>query len=228
MYQVLIVEDDFHIAEINKAFVSEMPGFEPVHIAKSGEEAKSFIASSTLPDIILLDIYIPDVTGLELLWFFRKNYPSIQIIMITAAKETSTIQEALRAGIFDYIMKPVKKERVHSMLHRFHRERQALSQKESISQKELDELRSGEAAPAPSKVFKELPKGIDPITLEKVHQCLKEHLSEGVTAVSCADSTGTSRSTARRYLEFAVTAGEAKAELIYGEVGRPERRYFFQ
>ncbi|WP_018922107.1 response regulator [Salsuginibacillus kocurii] len=229
-YSVLIVEDDFRVAEINKAFVEELPSFKVVHSTKTGAETKSFLESDlSLPDLILLDIYIPDVTGLELLWHIRSTYPGIDIIMMTAANETSTIQEALQAGIFDYIMKPVQKERTAETLQRYKKEKQALSERSEISQEELDQLRYGgtQLQTKASEQTEELPKGIDHVTLENIRACLQENGKQGTTAVMVSKAIGASRSTARRYLEYLISIEEVRAEVSYGEVGRPERRYLF-
>ena len=106
--QVLIVEDDFRIADINRQFVERVEGFAVLEIVKTSEEALAYLRShSALPQLILLDVYIPDVEGLSLFWKLRQEFNEIDVIMVTAAKEVVTIAETLRGGIFDYIVKPV-------------------------------------------------------------------------------------------------------------------------
>ncbi|SES07195.1 response regulator [Salipaludibacillus aurantiacus] len=227
--QVLIVEDDFRVAAINEAFVEVMPDFNVLKVVKTGEETISFLEKTgALPDIILLDIYIPDVTGLELLWHIRNHYPEIHVIMVTAANETATIQEALQAGIFDYIIKPVQKERVHETFCRLKSEQESLAQQQALSQDELDSLRFGRAdhQAAALKDMNELPKGIDSLTLKNITEALHKSGGEGMTASTAAESIGASRSTARRYLEYLISTGDVRVQMIYGDVGRPERRYF--
>ncbi|PYZ92695.1 response regulator [Salipaludibacillus keqinensis] len=228
-FHVLIVEDDFRVAQINQAFVEVIENFSVMSVVKTGAETKAFLQSNQrVPDVILLDIYIPDVTGLELLWYIRSNYPEIQVIMITAANETATIQEALQAGIFDYIMKPVKKERVENTFQRLREETQLLLDQEALSQEELDELRFGKKVQYETVITndEDLPKGIDPFTLKNICQALQESGDQGLTASVAAKSTGTSRSTSRRYLEYLISVNEVRVQMIYGDVGRPERRYF--
>lgn len=221
-YGVLIIEDDFRVADINRQFIEQSAGFAVVGMAKSRQEALAFLADhSGQVDLVLLDAYIPDVVGLELLWELRRLYKHIDIVMITAAKEVETIQEALRGGVFDYLIKPTEGARMAKMLQRFAAERAVLQQRAELSQDELDAAlnRGGLNTSA-----ERLPKGIDRLTLDAVVQAL-EHTADSVTAVTLARTMGASRSTARRYLEYLVAQGRVSTELDYGEVGRPERRY---
>jgi CitB family two-component system response regulator CitT len=227
MYKVLIVEDDFRVAEITRQFVEKVEEFEVLHICKTAVETKEYLKQSSLPDLILLDVYIPDVEGLDLFWFIRKNYSQIEIIMMTAAKEVSTIEETLRGGTFDYIVKPVEFSRFKQTLTRFLNQRTLLSSKEEMNQEEIDRLTGVKfnqegAAASNSSV---LPKGIDRLTLEKIKAIMSQYKEIGITAVELGEKIGASRSTARRYLEYLVSTKAVEAELKYGDVGRPERRY---
>ncbi|WP_088104492.1 response regulator [Halalkalibacter urbisdiaboli] len=225
-FQVLIIEDDFRVAAINRQFVEDLEGFNVVDVCKTGDEALQFLKMTEhLPDLILLDVFIPDVIGLELLWTIRTDYKEIDIIMMTAAKEVETVQEAMRAGIFDYMIKPLDRVRVHDSLNRFRKKQKLLMQKKEFTQTEIDQLRERASIPIEPD-YEELPKGIDRYTLEKVVAVLTSHIEEGVTAVEGAKQIGASRSTVRRYLEYLISTGHAHAEMKYGDVGRPERRYF--
>lgn len=225
-YGILIIEDDFRIADIHRAFIERTPGFCVVGVAKSAAEAREILQQAA-PQIqlVLLDAYIPDVQGLELLWELRREHGRLDIVMITAAREVDTIQEALRGGVFDYLIKPTEEARMTEMLARFRRERAALSAREEMSQEELDRalarLRPDGASGSGAR---QLPKGIDRLTLRSVIDALK-HAEEPLAAMEVARAMGASRSTARRYLEFLVSVQVVAAELGYGDVGRPERRY---
>ncbi|WP_100405789.1 response regulator [Bacillus solitudinis] len=227
-YDVLIVEDDFRVAEINRRFIEEKEGFSVLGICKTGAEALAFLKEDNKkPDILLLDVYIPDVHGLELLWTIRTEYKEIEIIMLTAAKEVETVQEAMRAGIFDYMIKPLEQTRVHSSLDRYKQKQQLLAKQQEFTQDDIDQLREG-FLPQKKEVAEqnEFPKGIDRYTLDKVILVLEKNKANGVTAVEGAKQIGASRSTVRRYLEYLISTGFIKAEMKYGDVGRPERRYF--
>ncbi|RAU17247.1 response regulator [Nitrincola tibetensis] len=225
-YKVLIIEDDFRVAEINRHFIEQAPDFEVIKTCYLGKDALEFLKDhSDQVDLVLLDAYIPDVLGLELLWEMRKEYRLIDIVMITAAKEVETIQEALKGGVFDYLIKPIEQARMQQMLSRFRQERVLLKDKTELSQDELDRQLNRKIRPdATLDPQDKLPKGIDRLTLEKVFKALQES-TQAQTATGLSSQTGVSRSTARRYLEYLVTDGKVVAELDYGEVGRPERRY---
>ncbi|SDM63720.1 two-component system, CitB family, response regulator CitT [Franzmannia pantelleriensis] len=228
IYGILIVEDDFRIADINRAFIEQSDGFEVVGMAKTGAEALAILEREAASiHLVLLDAYIPDVEGLELLWEMRRRHAHLDIVMITAAKEVETIAEALRGGVFDYLIKPTESERMAQMLRRFREERAALDHKAEMSQEELDRTlgRMRANADKPTAAGRTaLPKGIDRLTLGAVVGALSEETGP-LTAMQLATRIGASRSTARRYLEFLVSVDVARAELGYGDVGRPERRY---
>lgn len=222
-YQVLIIEDDFRVADINRQFIEQSDGFSVAAICHNAADSLAFLDSqSTLPDLVLLDAYIPDVNGLELLWEIRRRYRSIDIVMLTAAREVETIQEALRGGVFDYLIKPIESSRMSQMLQRFQHEKMFLSQHNELEQGQLDKALIRNKGVDSGDV--KLPKGIDPLTLGRIREGLGM-FNVPQTASSLAQYTGVSRSTARRYLEHMVANGEVQAELDYGEVGRPERRY---
>ncbi|GAE36617.1 response regulator [Halalkalibacter akibai] len=227
-YQVLIVEDDFRVADITRQYVEHVEGFEVLSTCKTATETLAFLDNHPPPDLILLDVYIPDVEGLDLYWTLRKNHREIEIIMITAAKEVVTIEEVIRGGTFDYIVKPVEFSRFEQALKRFTTHRELLASKVEMDQGEIDQLtglNSKLVDKLPTPMDAELlPKGIDRITLNKIKSIIVEQ-DQGVTAIELGKMIGASRSTARRYLEFLVSTEEVLAELKYGDVGRPERRY---
>lgn len=226
-FHVLIVEDDFRIADINRQFVNRVDGFTVLDVVKTSEEALTYLRSKTpLPQLILLDVYIPDTDGLKLFWQLRHEFNEIDVIMVTAAKEVATIAETLRGGIFDYIVKPAVYERFEQTLNRFKYQRQLLSTSGELTQEEIDGLTGFPILPLPeSKAEGQLPKGIDQITLDKIRVTLSTSSEEGMTALNAGQTIGVSRSTARRYLEYLVSEKEAVAQLKYGDVGRPERKY---
>ncbi|HAA43895.1 MAG: two-component response regulator [Halomonas sp. 54_146] len=229
-YGILVVEDDFRIADIHRAFIEQSDGFYVVGMARNGSEAKAIMAEHAASiQLILLDAYLPDVEGLELLWAIRRDYVHVDIVMVTAAREVETISEALRGGVFDYLIKPIEAARMTQMLTHFRREREALASRAEMSQDELDSvlarLKPGEPARAKNQTLsKALPKGIDRLTLRLVIDALAD-AQNSLTAMQMARTMGASRSTARRYLEFLVAEQAVSAELGYGDVGRPERRY---
>jgi two-component system CitB family response regulator/two-component system response regulator DcuR len=129
----------------------------------------------------------------------------------------------MRGGVFDYILKPVMFQRFRETLERYREQHQQLHGRNSLDQGDIDRLLH------PYKESKagepDLPKGIDPLTLKKIRAVFTQPHAGGLSAEEVAEKVGTSRTTARRYLEYLTATGHLNAELIYGAVGRPERKY---
>ncbi|GDY24857.1 transcriptional regulatory protein [Agarivorans sp. Toyoura001] len=221
MIQVLIVEDDAGIAEIHRQYLQRVSDFDVSGIALSIADAMIHINAKP-PQLLLLDVYMPDGTGLELLKYIRSQDLAIDVMLLTAAKEASTLQEALRNGVFDYILKPVVFPRLQESLNNYKNYLRRLDQNSSFEQQDVDKLMPmSEGATAESK--KRLPKGVDAVTLDKVRGLFTEH--PALTAELAGKEIGSSRTTARRYLEYLVSCNELSPEVAYGAVGRPERVY---
>ncbi|AYC30146.1 response regulator [Paenisporosarcina cavernae] len=221
--EIVIIEDDHRIADIHRRFIDRIDGFQVVGSAATGMEAKDWI-SALQPNLILLDVYLPDMLGTELLSYIHEESPESDIIFITAAAEVPIVKQAFRSGVFDYVVKPATFDRFKESLLSYKEKTQLLKSTESLEEASIQMLwnqqkSSLEADKVPT------PKGIDPKTMEKVLFHLQDQ-SLGITAEKFGVLSGLSRSSSRRYLEFLVSDNKATAELIYGTIGRPERRYF--
>ncbi|NQF16516.1 response regulator [Brevibacillus sp. HB1.3] len=223
--EVLIVEDDMRIIDINKRFVSKIEGFEVIATATNGTDAKELL-SCTRPQLVLLDVYLPDMLGTELVWHIRQHYREVDVIMITAAKEMEMVQEALRGGVYDYIVKPLVFERFRERLESYRKHVIRTREAVEVDQEVIDQMLTRRLV-APKNRDVLAPKGIDLLTLEKVIEAIRQTGDKGVSAEEIGREIGTSRTTARRYLEYLVLEKKARADLIYGTVGRPERKYRF-
>lgn len=222
MIKVCISEDDYRIADIHEELISQVRGFQCVGKALNASETIRLLHEKPV-DLVILDIYMPDELGTNILSKIRKQFPSVDIIMITASTENNHLRQALRYGVFDFIIKPVPLRRLKRTLERYRQFRKTLSSSEKVTQERVDQLIGHHSPDANSHT---LPKGIDPLTLRKVKQLLKV-APEGITADEMGKLLGASRTTARRYLEFLISENEVEAQPIYGIVGRPERRYFW-
>lgn len=224
--KLLIAEDDQQIAEIQRRFVERVTSFEVCGIAHTTRDARDLIEVMQ-PDLVLLDIQFPDGSGLELLRELRAAAHPTDVILITAAREVDTLTEALRCGVIDYILKPLVYERLQQALQTYQLHRQRLQELHSLNQQSVDDLlprSTGNAAPGPASTQSRLPKGIDALTLDKVRNVLQVS-TEALSAEQVGEQIGSSRTTARRYLEFLVSTRELSADISYGSIGRPERRY---
>jgi len=222
-FSVLIVDDDPKIAEIHRHFTEKVEGFNVCGMADTLEDAEK-MALLLEPDLVLLDLYFPEGLGTEVLWKLRARRQATDVILITAAKELEPLQEAMRGGVFDYIIKPVMFPRFQESLLRFRDHRQQLKGETNLNQQDVDRLLHPYKDNNPGEP--EYPKGIDPLTLKKIRAVFDQPHPNGLSADEVGQNIGASRTTARRYLEYLTAGGQLTAELIYGAVGRPERKYF--
>jgi two-component system CitB family response regulator len=220
--EVLIVEDDVRIAEIHRRFTEKVAGFKVIGTATTGEQAKDWL-ETVQPQLVLLDVYLPDMLGIDLVKMIRQQFGHIDIIMITAASEVEIIRQALHGGVVDYIVKPLTFDRFKNSLENYRLKAAQLSQHSTLTQAQIEGLWNSS-----TKQLQEegAPKGIDPLTLDKLLESIRLTDDEGITAEELSKKSGVSRSTARRYLEYLILQKKIHAQLIYGNVGRPERRYF--
>lgn len=223
--RVVIAEDDPQIAEIQQRFLSRIDGFELVGVAHSITEAFDLVEVLE-PDLLLLDVYFPDGTGLDLLRDLRAKYITTDVILITAAKDVETLREAMHGGVFYFLIKPLIFDRLQEALQRYQEHLQKLRDLDQLAQTDIDKLfNSNPQAGASAAKAERLPKGVDQLTLNKVRQAFVENPTRHFSAEEMGEIIGASRTTARRYLEFLTSTEEAAAEVTYGTVGRPERRY---
>jgi two-component system CitB family response regulator/two-component system response regulator DcuR len=221
MIKVLIVEDDINVSTLHRKFTEKVEGFEVVGIANSIEDAYE-MADIFRPELILLDLYFPESSGMEFLWKLRQEGHQTDVILITASRDPNVLQEAVRGGAFDFIVKPVIFDRFKKSLEKFKTYKSEVCKVVSLEQDDVDSLldRHVEHVEAVS----EMPKGIDPITLKKVMKVF-EKAQEALSAEEVGKLIGASRNTARRYLDYLTSNGFVEVDIDYGTVGRPEKRF---
>ncbi|MCG7579936.1 response regulator [Mycolicibacterium sp. OfavD-34-C] len=218
MRDVLVVDDDFMVAEIHRRFVERVDGFRVVGVARTGREALDAVRDHK-PELILLDVYLPDMTGLDVLQTLRAAGEEVGVIMITAARELDTVRGALHGGAADYLTKPFEFAQLQAKLAAYAARADALEAGSAVDQSTIDSLFG---SPGTARQRDVLPKGLSAETGELVLAAARR-VGE-VSAAECADIVGISRVSARRYLEHYLSAGALQLRLQYG-VGRPERRY---
>src|SRR5690625_1457199 len=136
---------------------------------------------------------MPDLLGTELMAQIRSKNLNIDIIIISAAKEKEIIEKAIHFGAFDYIIKPVKMERFIDTLNRYKKVKESLEKDDTIDQSVLDKY-FGYYTSDEFNHNEMTPKGIDPITLRKVNDCINDNIT-GFTAEEVGIKVGVSRTT---------------------------------
>ena len=217
MIKVLIVDDDFMVAKVHAGFIQRTPGFAVIGAAHTGADA--LLKTKELqPDLVLLDIHLPDVNGLDLMLRLREVAPRLDVLVISAAREVETVRRALRGGIVHYLIKPFSQTDLQERLEHYRIAYQGLDSSKNVAeQSDVNRFFGVEGGHRP------LPKGCSPETLERVEQVLGSSDTD-LSAAEVADLLGTSRVSARRYLEYLNDEGRVDVRLKYG-AGRPERRY---
>lgn len=222
MYKVLIVEDDPMVRQINEKFLEKIDGFKLVASVSSIKEGMDVLAKSSV-DLVLLDLFFPKEKGQDLIKWIRAQEYLCDVIMITADKSVKTIEELLRFGIVDYLIKPFTFERLKESLYRYKLRKQKFDDEKSMEQSQLDkyvffEGESEEKVPIDDNQFSKH-------TYDKVLQYLQNHENGSYTALEVADDIGVSRITARRYLDLLEKENLVIMDLEYGKIGRPKNKY---
>jgi len=218
----LIVEDDFRVARLHAEVVAQLEGFAVagvVHTAAAAIEA----AESKRPQLVLLDLYLPDANGLDVLRRLRAAPEPPDIIVLSAARDMVSVRTAMQRGALHYLIKPFDFDDLRLRLSAFDELYASRSGERQTHQHEVDRLFGLVGRPL-RKGAPSLPKGHSQATAELVLESLKE-AREPLSASDVAARIGVSRTTAQRYLATLAEAGEVRLRLRYGTAGRPEHGY---
>ncbi|MBT2716045.1 response regulator [Bacillus sp. ISL-57] len=222
---VVIVEDDENAVNIYKQFTNQLDQFTVIATASTGKQALNILHAAQ-PDLILLDIFLPDMNGIDLLREIRREYRGIDVILITAANDTETVSEAIRGGAFGYLIKPIIIDKLLATLNQYDMTRRQLHNSNLVNQDKVDTLfrTISNTNTANDVQINSLPKGIDKHTLKMVRSKI-QNINGSLNADELGQLVGISYSTMRRYLEYLVSCDEMEVEVLYGSIGRPERKY---
>ncbi len=221
MIRVLIVEDDPMVAELNRRYLENVPGFASAGKVRSGQEALSFLERHDDVELVLLDIFMPGMNGLEFLAALRAQGRGVDVILVTAADDQASIEQALRNGAVDYLIKPFEYSRFQAALEAYKKRSLSMRSAQRFDQSRIDEYllqRSGCGCDSA------LPKGLDRNTLRRIWDCVAAS-DEEFTVESMAAQVGISLGSMRKYLKYLQGLELVSAQLGYGAVGRPVYRY---
>jgi response regulator of citrate/malate metabolism len=220
MIRTLVVDDDFRVAELHCAYVERVKGFSVAGRASTGAEALESV-ERLRPDLVLLDIYLPDMSGLDVLQRLREDdQHAVDVISITAAREVESLRAAMRGGVVHYLIKPFLFATFEEKLLSYAAAHDRMVHMARADQGDVDRIFSA----LRSTHNEVLPKGLSEVTLDLILQALGGSQS-GLAAAAVADAAGLSRVTARRYLDHLCQLGKAELTMRYGGPGRPEHRY---
>ena len=218
---VLIVEDEPLAADAHVAYVERVRGFAVRGRAPDGATAIRLLGDrSSGIDLVLLDIYLPDMHGLDVVRAMRTAGHRADVIAVTSARDLTVVRAAVSQGIVQYLLKPFTFAALREKLERYAAYRQQLAGDVAISQHEVDRvlatLRGSDSG--------SLPKGMSRESLDAVVLVLRPS-SESLSASEVAGAVGASRVTARRYLEYLADSALVVRRARYGGAGRPEVEY---
>lgn len=218
--RVLVVEDEQVAADAHTAYVGRVAGFEVAGTARTGQAALKLLADRPV-DLVLLDMNLPDVPGLDVVRAMRSAGHRADVIAVTSARDLPTVRAAVSMGVVQYVLKPFAFAALRERLERYRDYRTQLDSAVAVStQRDVDQmlggLRSGGQA--------HLPKGIAADSLADVARVLRE-ADGGVSASEVGERLGVSRVTARRYLEHLAEGGLVLRRSRYAGPGRPEVEY---
>ncbi|HET9172083.1 MAG TPA: response regulator [Actinospica sp.] len=221
--RTLVVDDDFRVARIHAAFVERTEGFEVAGVAHGAEQAIAMM-DEVRPDLVLMDVYLPDGDGLGVVRAFAERHDHPDFVIITAARDVATVRAAMQVGAVYYLVKPFGFQALHDRLVSYRDLRARMADlSEEADQSDVDALFGMLRGPAPIQA-EQPAKGHSAPTLELVRNAVRA--AEGdISAAEVAEQVGVSRPTAQRYLTYLAQHGVVRLQLRYGATGRPEHRY---
>lgn len=222
MIHVIVVEDDPMVAQLNAQYLRQLPQLQVDGVFSNGREALNYLECNVV-DLAVVDVYMPMFSGLELLRAIRGRGIQTSVIMLTAATEMKVVEEALRLGIEDYIIKPFAFERLREAVQRYLSKVTLVKNKDRVDQAVVDQLLSN-ALPkeAPSR---DLRKGLNAKTLQSIENLLRSEGEGEHTCESISASSGLSKVTVRHYLNYLIETGQLDSSIDYETGGRPRVLY---
>jgi response regulator of citrate/malate metabolism len=216
MYKVLIVEDDPMVAMIDEQYIGRNKSFSLAGNCKDGKSALEFLDNNEV-DLVIMDVYMPHMDGFETLRQIRERKISVDVIMVTAANDSESLERALHLGAIDYLIKPFTYDRFCMALDKFANQTKALKDLGVLNQKSIDFIIDN----ARKTGSEGHPKGIQEKTLRLILDELEKKRDVWMTGEEIAGKTGLTGVTVRRYMNYLAEAGKVVSQMNYETGGRP-------
>lgn len=223
MFKVLIVEDDPMVAMINEQYARKNKQFDVIGSCRNGQEALEFL-QKTPADLVILDVFMPLMDGIETLKKIREKRINTEVIMVTAANDTATLENTMHLGVIDYLIKPFAYERFQVALEKFTSKIHAIKNASVLDQSKVDSIISSTKKPVAQK---EYPKGIQEKTLNLILSYLKDKKNTWIDGDYIAENVGLSNVTVRHYMNYLVQTEKMQESINYETGGRPRMLYKF-
>jgi len=219
---ILIVEDDPMVAHIHRHYLNELGNFNILETIDNGLSAFEYIKLNEKDiDLVILDVQMPKLNGLEVLKILREEGNDISVIPITAINDNKTISEFLNLGVVDYLVKPFSQERFNQAVSRCELKYKMFQENGKLSQREIDQMFN-------SAGDTNLPKGLQENTLTYISECLHKHKQQLLDVEELSEITNLSKVSLRKYLDYLAENGAIDKRMDYGTVGRPKYKYFIK
>ncbi|MBQ8999935.1 MAG: response regulator, partial [Clostridium sp.] len=218
---VLIVEDDPMVALINKRYLEQITGVKTFGPLMYETEIISNLEGNKI-DLILMDVFLPEKSGVDILKSIIEKNIFTDVIMITAANSSDEIKKAFAYGVVDYLVKPFEFERFKESINKYKIKNKLLLNDEVLTQNDIDNLLMNNSLENQVK----LPKGLNEKTLNRVIKFLNENSNEIWRLREIALEIKISNVTIKKYMDYLESIGKVDSEMTFGNVGRPEYKYF--
>lgn len=217
--KILIVEDDFRIGELYKEYLLESAPDDEIHTSLNASESLKMLEENDI-ELMLVDIYLPDMHGDKLIEEVLKTHPYMNFIVITASQAGEKVKSMMQLGALYYLVKPVKLDKLSETVNDYRQKNKTLSETAELEQEQIDMYFGSMNTEVEDGA---LPKGIDGVTLKKIEEVFS--IEDEWTSSHLGDYLGTSRTTVRRYLEYLRRTGKLTVSQDFGDKGRPEKKY---
>lgn len=221
MIQALILDDDPMVTSIHRRYLEMHGGVQIAACCANGRDGLRVVERQAI-DLAIVDVYMPQMDGVQFVRELRARNCPLDVIMVTAANDAEHIRQFMALGVLDYLVKPFEYARFAEAIDRYMKKRAMLAAHTAVSQNLLDSL----FAPKES-VKASLRKGMQEKTLDFILDYMREHERETMTSEQIAAALSLSRVTIRRYMNYLIEQGKVESMIDYSTGGRPSILYRF-